>query len=262
MNLLVGFRAVVDSPPGQKAVLRVAASTLYRARVNGEFLGHGPARGPHGYYRVDEWDLSGKLAAGQNVVAVEVAGYNCNSYYLLDQPSFLQAEIVAGDKVLASTAGSGAPFAASVLKHRVQKVQRYSFQRPFIECYQLQPGTDRWLREPAAYWPGVDCQVQPEKKLLPRHVLAPEFAVIPPVRHVSQGRTERRETVPNLWKDRSLVNVGPKLKGFPESELAVVPSSELQHLTFGANGRARPTVRCAGRGQTRREHLPHSGSGS
>ncbi len=231
MNLLVGFRAVVAAPAAQNAVLRVAASTLYRASVNGSFLGHGPARGPHGYYRVDEWDLSGKLAAGQSVVAIEVAGYNCNSYYLLDQPSFLQAEIVADGKVLASTGGEGVPFTAAVLEHRVQKVQRYSFQRPFIEYYRLQPDTDRWLREPAAPWPVADCQVQPEKKLLPRHVLAPEFAVIPPVRHVSQGRTERRETVPKLWKDRSLVNVGPKLKGYPESELAVVPSIELQHLT-------------------------------
>jgi alpha-L-rhamnosidase len=103
MNLLVGFRVVLAASPQQHAVLRVAASTLYRARVNGEFLGHGPARGPHGYYRVDEWDLRGKLVAGQNVVALEVAGYNCNSYYLLDQPSFLQAEIVADGKVLAWT---------------------------------------------------------------------------------------------------------------------------------------------------------------
>ena len=180
---------------------------------------------------MDEWDLSGKLAAGQNVVAIEVAGYNCNSYYLLDQPSFLQAEIVADGKVLASTAGEGVPFTAAVLEHRVQKVQRYSFQRPFIEVYRLQPDTDRWLREPAATWPTVDCQVQPAKKLLPRHVLAPEFAVIPPVRHVASGRTERLETVANLWKDRSLVNVGPQLKGYPESELAMVPSTELQHLT-------------------------------
>jgi alpha-L-rhamnosidase len=230
MNLTVGFRTVLAAPAPQHAVLRVAASTLYRARVNGQFVGHGPTRGPHGYYRVDEWDLSGKLGAEQNVVSLEVAGYNCNSYYLLDQPSFLQAEVLADGKVLASTAGDGVPFTAAVLEHRVQKVQRYSFQRPFIEVYRLQPNTDRWLREPAAPWSVVECQVQPEKSLLPRHVLAPEFAVIPPLRHVAQGRIERLPTVPKLWKDRSLVQIGPKLKGYPESELAVALSTELQHL--------------------------------
>jgi len=105
MNLLVGFRATVAPPAKGTVVLRVAASTLYRARVNGRFLAHGPARGPHGYYRVDQWDLTGALGEANNVVSLEVAGYNANSYYLLDQPSFLQAEIVTGDKVLASTAG-------------------------------------------------------------------------------------------------------------------------------------------------------------
>ena len=228
MNLQVGFRAVIPAQP--QAVLRVAAATLYRACVNGEFLGHGPARGPHGHYRVDEWDLSGKLTQPQNVIAIEVAGYNCNSYYLLDQPSFLQAEVVAGDQVLAATAGAGSPFTAMILDDRLQKVQRYSFQRPFIEVYRLQPGFDRWQREASATLTAVEVATQPTQPLLPRRVLRPDFAIIPPVRHVAEGRLEPRAAVPQLWKDRSLVNVGPALKGFPEKELAVVTSTELQQL--------------------------------
>ncbi len=189
MNLLVGFRAVIAAPPPQNAVLRVAASTLYRARVNGQFLGHGPARGPHGYYRVDEWDLSGKLAAGQNVVAIEVAGYNCNSYYLLDQPSFLQAEIVAGGQ------GAGLDRRRGRAVHRGRRwstASRRSNATASSGRSSKSTGCSRTAtagcenRRPA--WPVVECQVQPEKKLLPRHVLAPEFAVIPPVRHVAQGR--------------------------------------------------------------------------
>ncbi len=46
MNLLVGFRAVIEPPAGEKVVLRVAAATIYRAWINGQFLGCGPARGP------------------------------------------------------------------------------------------------------------------------------------------------------------------------------------------------------------------------
>ena len=53
--------------------------------------------------------------------------------------------------------------------------------------------------------PTTDCAVQPQKSLLPRRVPMPDFAVIAPVRHVAEGRTERRAAVPNLWKDRSLV---------------------------------------------------------
>lgn len=230
MNLQVGFRAVLNAPAQKKAVLRVAASTIYRATVNGQFLGHGPARGPHGFYRIDEWDLSGKLNPSDNVIAIEVAGYNCNSYYLLDQPSFLQAEVVADGSVIASTGGEGTQFAANLLPYRVQKVQRYSFQRPFIEFYRLQPGYDRWLREPSLPDTGVKCAVQTQKQTIERRVLAPEFALLRPVRQVAQGKIEQRESVPDLWKDRSLVEVGPKLKGYPEKDLAIVVSTELQQF--------------------------------
>ena len=147
-NLFVGFRASFKAPAQERVILRATGATLYRVCLNGQFLGHGPARGPHGYYRVDEWDLTDKLQPGVNVVAFEVAGYNVNSYYLLDQPSFLQAEVVADGKVLASTDGHGAPFTATILKERVQKVQRYSFQRPFSEVYRLAPGCDRWRATP------------------------------------------------------------------------------------------------------------------
>ncbi len=238
MNLLVGFRAVIPAPrDGGKVVLRVAASTLYRARVNGAFVGHGPARAAHKFYRVDEWDLTSALGAGRNVVALEVSGYNVNSYYLLDQPSFLQAEVVAGDRVLAATgtakAGDGAswaPFDATILEHRVQKVQRFSFQRPFIEVYRLAPGFDRWLRDPAAPVAAVGTEAVEPKRLLPRRVPYPDFAVTSPAAHVAEGRVEKRDAVERLWKDRALTAIGPALKGYPERELATVVSTEMQYL--------------------------------
>jgi alpha-L-rhamnosidase len=229
MNLLVGFRATVSRPGKRSVLLRVAASTLYRARVNGAFVGHGPARGPHGYFRVDEWDLTGALRPGKNVVSLEVAGYNVNSYCLLDQPSFLQAEVVAGDDVLASTAGKGHRFDAAILDDRVQKVQRFSFQRPFIEVYRLKAGFDRWQQQPAAPFAAVEAEVLDARRLLPRRVLAPDFAVARPVAHVSEGGVEK-QTPDHLWKDRSLTAIGPALKGYPEAELETVLSNELQQF--------------------------------
>ena len=198
------------------------------ATINGQFVGHGPARGPHGYYRVDEWDLTGKLSRARNVVALEVAGYNVNSYDLLDQPAFLQAEVVAGDKVLASTAGTGQPFAASILDYRVQKVQRYSFQRPFIEVYRLRPECDRWREDPTAPFAAVDAEILPAKRLAPRRVLLPDFERSAPVRHVAEGVLERLSKAANVWKDRSLVNIGPQLKGYPENQLDLVISTQMQ----------------------------------
>ena len=228
-NLFVGFRTAFERPDGGHPVLRITASSLYRVYLNGRFVGHGPARGPHGYFRVDEWPLPCR-PTGRNVLAIEVAGYNVNSYYLLDQPAFLQAEVISNGKVLASTGGQGADFEAAILKHRVQKVQRYSFQRPFIEYYRLAEGDDRWWDKPSQATNRVSCSTLPSRKLLVRRVAYPRFLKRQPSAIVSRGTLQREVPVTRLWKDRSLVNIGPKLKGYTESELEVVPSTELQRI--------------------------------
>ena len=122
------------------------------------------------------------------------------------------------------------PLRAKVLQDRVQKVQRYSFQRPFIEVYRLTPSFDRW-RVSAELRDMVELTVVSPKRLLPRRVPYPHFEVRHPVRQVAQGRIERGEPAAPVWKDRSLVKIGPELKGYPEQELEIVPSLELQEYT-------------------------------
>ncbi len=227
MNLFVGFRAVFECPKEQSPVLRIAASSLYRVYLNGRFIGHGPARGPHGFFRVDEWPLQ---TSERNMLAIEVAGYSVNSYYLLDQPAFLQAEVASNGTVLASTAGKGVNFGATILKHRVQKVQRYSFQRPFIEYYRMSEGDDRWWDKPLEESARVSCATLPPRQLLARRVAYPRFDQCVPINLVSRGELRQDMAVARPWKDRSLVNIGPQLKGYPEKELEVVPSLELQKI--------------------------------
>jgi alpha-L-rhamnosidase len=233
MNLLAGFRAVFDTTSQSSAILRIAAASLYRVYVNGRFCGHGPARGPHGYFRVDEWDLSPYLNPGRNLAAIEVAGYNVNSYYLLDQPSFLQAEVVSRQQVLASTAGSGVLFEATLLPERVQKVQRYSFQRPFSEYYRLKPDYDAWKMRPDAPFAAVKYAFISEKRLLPRRISYPRFVLRQPQRRLIQGGLVSGNEVRKPWEDRSLTSIGPELKGFREEDLEVTPSLALQKINIG-----------------------------
>jgi len=228
-NLFVGFRTIFDCSEQQDTILRIAASSLYRVYLNGQFVGHGPARGPHGFYRVDEWPL-GNYLHERNVLVIEVAGYNVNSYYLLDEPAFLQAEVVSDGRILASTAGKGTNFEATVLRHRLQKVQRYSFQRPFIEYYRLSEGDDQWWDKSLAESAQESCSTLSYRNLLIRRVAYPRFQKRQPLLIVSQGTLQRDVPAAQLWKDRSLVNIGPKLKGYQERDLQVVPSIELQRI--------------------------------
>lgn len=176
-NLTLSFREVIEAARPREALIRIAASTDYRLRVNGEFVAHGPSVTAHDFYRVDCYDLKPYLHRGRNVVAVEVAGYNEPSYYLLDQPSFLQAEVEIDGECVAAT-GSG--FAAYDLGQRVADVPRFSFQRPFTERYAIDPSFDDWAV--ASDWDDagakrVTLAVQPAKALLPRRVAYPDYRV-------------------------------------------------------------------------------------
>ena len=226
-NVTACFRVEVDGAAAAQAVVRLTASCAYRLFSNGDFLGYGPARGPHGYFRVDEWPLQGRCRPGANVIAIEVAGYNANSFYLLDQPSFLQAEVVAGRTVLASTHGAGTQFEAQVLASRVQVVQRYSFQRPFSEVYRRKPGDDAW-RCGAPFQPQPLAE-QPACALLPRLAPYPSFTV-QPVQHEVAAGAFRANPARTVWADRTIKKIGPMLAGFPENDLGTLPFYEVQQM--------------------------------
>jgi len=228
-NIFAGFRAVFHAPAGDSVRLRIAASTLYRAYVNGKFQAWGPARGPHGFYRVDDFDITGSLSPGRNVVAIEVAGYNVNSYWVINQPSFLEAELVSGAGVLASTGGAGIQFEAAVLSERVQKVQRYSFQRAFSEVYRLGPMSDRWKTDPGTPFAALPLTSLPQKSLILRRVPYPDFALRQPVKVVSTG-TFGVNPKAKPWRDRSLTAIGPQLLGFREDELEVTPAVQARQI--------------------------------
>ena len=171
-NLTLSFREVIPTGKVQDAYIRIAASTDYRLRVNGEFVAHGPSVAAHDFYRVDCYDLKPYLKRGENLLALEVAGYNESSYYLLNQPSFLQAEVEVNGEVVAAT---GKAFEAYDLGQRKADVERFSFQRPFVEYYTLTPDFEKWAKD--LQWQGtaVTLTEQEAKTLLARKVEYPDY---------------------------------------------------------------------------------------
>ncbi|MBR2838627.1 MAG: hypothetical protein IKE55_07590 [Kiritimatiellae bacterium] len=136
MNTHVAFRSDFEAEEGGVS-LDLAAWYSYRVVLNGEFVAHGPARGPEGVFRVDRLSLPART--GVNRLQIEVAGYNCRSFYQIKQAPFLMAEVHSRDgRLLAAT---GRDFKAFLLP-RVQKVPRYSYQRTFSEAYVV-PGAER-----------------------------------------------------------------------------------------------------------------------
>ncbi|MBQ8862212.1 MAG: hypothetical protein IJ021_05685 [Clostridia bacterium] len=142
MNLWLSFRAVAKGT--KNTILRLSGSAAYNVKVNGKFVAFGPARSAHGFYRVDELYL-GDYIDGESVVTIDVAGYSVDSFYHIDQPSFLCAELIENGEVTAATGESG--FVCRVMTEHEQKAQRYAGQRTFCEVYNLTPSIEKWEKD-------------------------------------------------------------------------------------------------------------------
>ena len=229
MNLTLGFRSVFQAKNNQNTSLRITASTLYRVYLNGEYLGYGPARAGHGFFRVDEYDLSKRIKDGSNILAIEVAGYNVNSYYTIDQPSFLQAEVESEGKILLATGNNG-NFDAFQIRGRLQKVERYSFQRPFSEFYRLKNGFDKWKTDANIQLESVKTSICKSGKLLSRNLILPDLNIVHPVSLCAKGTIQYKKPY-KYYKDRSLRLINDKYKGYKETEPEELPSQIIQELS-------------------------------
>jgi len=184
-NVTASFRVVIQATNASQVILRLTASSNYRAWINGEFLGHGPCVAGFGYYRVDEHHISRMLkSTGDNIIAIEVTGYNIDNYYLINQPAFLQAEIIANGQVLAATAsqqpvfGEKIPlFEAALLEQRVQDVPKYSIQRTHIEEYRLTASYKAWMTDPKADFKRAELERTAHKHLIERRVKYPDYTI-------------------------------------------------------------------------------------
>jgi len=220
MNKSAAFTATFAFKKGEEPVLRLAGANAYRVYVNGVFAHYGPARAPKGFARVDELPLAPLAVVGANTVRIEVAAYRVNSYYHLDLPGFLRAEIVSGDKVLAATPEG---FTADGMP-RVQKVCRYSFQRPFTEIWRLPDVRRESLAlEQSVYGESV--------KLLPRRAPMPDFSVRGPFKAVEK-LTHAFDAAAPVRRNRfeQGVGEGSKLRGFRTADLEENTYFEIQRL--------------------------------
>ncbi len=142
MNLWLSFRAIANG--ANKTVLRLTGSSAYNVKVNGTFVAFGPARSAHGFYRVDELDISDYIKE-KSVITISVAGYNADSFYHIDQPSFLCAELIEDGNITVFTGGEG--FVCRVMTEHEQQAMRYAGQRTFCETYHLAPKFAKWERD-------------------------------------------------------------------------------------------------------------------
>lgn len=216
MHIRAIFRTSVGLENDRETWVKIATSGIYNLYINGAFVSYGPARAGKGHFRMDCIDITPYVKKGQNLVVIEVAGYNVNSYYIMNQPSFLQAEIVEGDRVVSYTGDD--LFEGAINPYLIRKVQRYSFQRPMIEAYNLEEGYEQIYTDLSRDINPEELEIQEDKTIIERYAPYPQYEVIE-AKAISSGSVDIDYPPENIHRDRSYKDVGPTILGFKPEEL-------------------------------------------
>ena len=228
MNYHLLFRSIISASDIQNGVAKIAltASNMYQLFVNGQFVSEGPARAGHGYYRVDEIDISKYLTAEENVIAIYVASYYIKNFYLIKQPGFLCAEILCGDKVLAATGSCNLGFEAMYHCARFRKVARYSYQRPFCEAYDLDEGYQTLLTNASKKIQPVELEEVEQKDFIEREVPYPCYDFVAAKKLVAKGTVTFEEEPIKPVRTTRIFMPDPELS-FKRAELEISNCDEI-----------------------------------
>lgn len=229
MNYELSFKTVLKKSSG--ITLKLASSCNFRIWVNGCFVAFGPARAARGYFKVDEICLDSFLIKENNILVIDACGANVNSYYVQDQASFVIAEIVKDDEIIACTKSNG-DFGAYQRDVRIRKTQRYSSQRTFTEAYKYQKNdiefyfTQRYESEEAELEEVVG------GKYLRRDVRYPQYKYDGDGEFLETGKVNFFHGCSEPLHPIGYLDISDTRKGFYAHELEEKLSDEIQRFGY------------------------------
>ena len=112
----------------EEGVLHIAAPSAFKVFINGEFVYFGTKRVAEGFVALNTLPLP----IGEVELCVEAVHYGIGSFEYIRQTPFIGIEVKEGEKTVATVFD----FVCWRNPARVQRVERYSCQRNFLECYQ------------------------------------------------------------------------------------------------------------------------------
>ncbi len=229
INRALVFTAQVTG--NEDCTLAIAGSSAFLIFVNGEFVAYGPARAGHGYYRVDEYTLEKYLSQGDNTVEIRIIGYNVTSFQYVDLPAFLCAEIVRGGNVIAYTNAPSSGFVCRSFDERMTKVQRYSYQRLFVDTFKL---NDNYLDYASRQ--ELSVALTEKKNFICRDIPYGEYDPIYPASYMDEGKVSYAETG-SCFADRAVTLVGKEgYGGFLREEFEYFSNDVVGKMSFTPTG--------------------------
>lgn len=216
------FAFALDLKKHVKGEIRLSAASCYKLYADGKLLGFGPNRAAHGYCRFAAYAFEARH------IVVEVLSIYVQNFCWVKQKPFFACEVITAD----GNAFSAEDFACFELTDRVQKVQRYSFQRGFAEVYELSADHRALYAGEPEKTPYPRCET--EKAALPD--VLPTYTKNPLLeevfaRTIDFGSVNINNSFPT-WQDRSQTQVGTLLEGFLRSDWQAFPTDEVSRFEF------------------------------
>ena len=184
-NCTILFKTTVSS--GKNTILNIAGQSSYEVFINGEFVFHGPSRASHGFYRVDKLPIESYLTKDENEISVLVSGYHCHSFYHVSELAFFICELSDNGKVFSPTGTDS--WQAYLYSQKLQRVERYSFQRTYCEVYDF---TSAGVLEPKG--DALEIKTYENEKFIEREVSYPNFPYEGAKCFFEVGRVENLDT--------------------------------------------------------------------
>ena len=193
-NVQVGFRKDFHLASLPDTIgLRISGRTFYKVYLNGEFVFYGPARAAHEHARVDRIDVRNQVRIGDNILAIEVAGYNAGNLYVTGEYSFLMAELEADGRMLLHT---DADWSGVELKQKRGYAENYSHARCVSEIYDLDANYYRWRTLDQAAFTALGIPLLPTEVIhdpltfLVRGAGTPDYQTVKYVRMINVSSVE------------------------------------------------------------------------
>ncbi len=102
-NTALCFRRIFDAKTNSRTVVKISADTRYVLYINGKEIGRGPVRSTIDRWFYDEYDVSGDIINGDNLLAVRVWDYGLSTYQTIANKGGLIFAIESNGRITASS---------------------------------------------------------------------------------------------------------------------------------------------------------------
>lgn len=224
-NLTFGF--LLDLGEKKSGSLKIAGADLFKVYADGELVLYGPQRAARGTARVSEIGISCK------VLAIELESCYIKTYMFDKQTPFFACLLTLED----GTQFGAEDFSCYRLDDRVEKEQRFSYQRGFAEVYRMKHDRTAFYRGQSDY-PAAEVEEAPLPRLLEATVDNAKLEIKEPVGIVECGRVEQDAGRP-VWRERTHNDVGNGLEGYRIDEWEESATDEAVRFVYHAGEKAK-----------------------